>query len=100
LTLENKADCSSEKASGATMYWIHAFTLAQNHEAPQYRPKIVFRHFCIQNFRDGIQIQVCNIINEIVYHSSQFISVNVKKNLRKISGSISGNVKKIEAQAK
>ena len=29
LTLENKADCSSKRAAGATMYWIHAFTLAQ-----------------------------------------------------------------------
>jgi len=31
---------------------------------------------------------------------SQFISVKVKKNLRTFSGSISGKVKKIEAQAK
>ena len=28
LTLENKADFRSKRASGAT-YWIHAFTLAQ-----------------------------------------------------------------------
>ena len=33
--------------------------------------------------KDGIQIQVFNIINESVNHSSQFISVTVKKNLRK-----------------
>ena len=29
LTLKNNADCSSKRASGATMYWIHAFTLGQ-----------------------------------------------------------------------
>ena len=45
--------------------------------------KSVFRRYCIQNFKDRIQIRVCNIINESVNHSSQFISVKVKKNLRK-----------------
>jgi len=29
LTLEKKTGCSSKKASGATIYWIHAFTLGQ-----------------------------------------------------------------------
>ena len=33
--------------------------------------------------KDGIQIQVYDIINESVNHSSQFISVKVMKNLRK-----------------
>ena len=45
--------------------------------------KSVFRRYCIQNVKDGIQIQVYNISNESVNHSSQFISVKVKKNLRK-----------------
>ena len=44
--------------------------------------KSAFRRYCIQNFKDGIQIHVCNIINESVNHSSQFMSVKVKKNLR------------------
>ena len=44
---------------------------------------MVFRRYCIQNVKDGIQFQVYNIINESVNHSSQFISVKVKKNLRK-----------------
>ena len=44
---------------------------------------MVFRCYCIQNVEDGIQIQVYNIINESVNHSSQLISVKVKKNLRK-----------------
>ena len=44
---------------------------------------MAFRCYCIQNVEDGIQIQVYNIINDSVNHSSQFISVNVKKNLRK-----------------
>ena len=43
---------------------------------------MVFRRYCIQNVKDGIQIQVYNIVNEILNHSSQFISVEVKKNLR------------------
>ena len=42
----------------------------------------VFRRFCIQNVKDGIQIQVYNIINDSVNHSHQFISVKVEKNLR------------------
>ena len=55
----------------------------ENHKA-QY-PKLsvfigqksAFRRYCIQNVKDGIQIQVCNIIYESVYHSSQFISVQL-----------------------
>ena len=38
---------------------------------------------CIYNVNDEIQIQVYNIINESVYHSSQLTSVTVKKHLRK-----------------
>ena len=45
--------------------------------------KSIFRHYCIQNVKDGIQIQVYNINNESVNHFSQFISVKVKNNLRK-----------------
>ena len=62
--------------------------------------KSVFRHYCIQNVKDGIQIQVYNIINESINHSSQFISVEVKKNLRKSQAQFRGKVKKIEAHAK
>ena len=49
--------------------------------------------------KDGIQIQVYNINNESVDHFSQFISVKVKKKVKKISGAISRKVKKIEAQS-
>ena len=42
--------------------------------------KSKFRHYCIQNVT---QIQVYNINNESVNHFSQFISVKVKKILRK-----------------
>ena len=45
--------------------------------------KSVFRRYCISNVKYGIQIQVYNVINESVYHSSQFISVKDKKNLSK-----------------
>ena len=44
---------------------------------------MVLRRYCLQNVKDRMQIQVYNIINESVNHSSQFISVKVKKNLRK-----------------
>ena len=53
--------------------------------------KSIFRHYCIENVKDGIQIQVNNINNESVSNFSQFIW---------IWGSISGKVKEIEAQAK
>ena len=43
----------------------------------------MFRRYCIQNVKDGIQIQVYNINDESVGNFSQFISVEVKKNLRK-----------------
>ena len=58
-----------------------------SHQFPKLRvfigQKLVFRRNCIQNARDGIQIQVYNINNESVNHFRQFISVKVKKNLRK-----------------
>ena len=44
---------------------------------------MIFRRYCTQNVKDAIQIQVYNIINESVSHSSQFISAKAKKNLRK-----------------
>ena len=43
----------------------------------------MFRRYCIQNVKNGIQIQVCNINNESVNHFSQFILIKVQKNLRK-----------------
>ena len=42
-----------------------------------------FCHYCIQNVKGGIQIQVYNTNNEHLTHSSQFILERVKKNLRK-----------------
>ena len=45
--------------------------------------KLIFRRYCIQNFQDGIQIQVYNIDNKSINHFIQFISVKVKKKLRK-----------------
>ena len=58
--------------------------------------KSILRHHYIQNVKDGIQIRVYKINNKRVIHFSRFISVKVKK----ISDSISGKVKKIEAQAR
>jgi len=63
--------------------------LQENHEAkfPKLSvfigQKLIFRYHCIQSVNDRIQIQVYNINNESVNHFSQFISVKVKKNLRK-----------------
>ena len=72
----------------------------ENHEVqfPKFSvfigQKSIFPHYCIQNVIDRIQAQVCNINNEIVNIFGQFEKV------KKISGSISGKVRKIEAQAK
>ena len=44
---------------------------------------MTFPHHCIQNVKDRLQIQVCNVSNECLTHFSQFISEKVKKNLRK-----------------
>ena len=60
---------------------------------------MIFRRYCIQNVKDGIQIQVYNINNESVNHFTHFILVIVQE-FKKISGSISGEVMKIEAQEK
>ena len=57
--------------------------------------KSVFRRYCIQNFKDGIQIQVYNIVHESVYHSSRFISVKVKKNLRKSQAQLREKLRKL-----
>ena len=45
--------------------------------------KAIFRHYCIQNVKDGIQIQIYNVNNESVNHFSQIFLIKVKKNLRK-----------------
>ena len=45
--------------------------------------KFILHHYCIQNVKDGIQIQIYKINNEGVTHFSQFISVKVKKILGK-----------------
>ena len=58
--------------------------------------KSVLRRYSIQTVKDGIHIQVYNSNNENINHFSQLLSVKIKK----ISGSISGKVKKIVAQAK
>ena len=48
-----------------------------------YWAKFIFRHYCIQNVKHGIQIQICNINNECLSHFSQCIPEKIKKNLRK-----------------
>ena len=45
--------------------------------------KLIFRHYCIQNVKDRIQIREHKITNKIVAIFSRFISVKFKKNLRK-----------------
>ena len=44
---------------------------------------------------DGIQIQVCNISNEIVNIFGQFISVKVKKKLRKSQAHFGEKLRKL-----
>ena len=57
--------------------------------------KIGFRRYCIQNVKDGIQIHVYNIINKTVNRSSQFISVKLKKNLRKSQAQFREKLRKL-----
>jgi len=56
----------------------------------------IFCRYSIQNVKDGSQIRVYTTNKESEAHFSQFISGKVKK----ISCSISGQVKKIDAHAK
>ena len=62
--------------------------------------KCVFYRSSIQNVNDGIQIQVYSINKNSVNHFSQFILIKSQEKFKKISGSILGTVKKIDAQAK
>jgi len=43
----------------------------------------VFRRYRIQNDKDGIQIQVYNIINDSLHHSRQFMSLKVNATIKK-----------------
>ena len=56
--------------------------------------KVIFRHYCIQNFKDGIQIRICKINNEIVIHFTQCVSVKVKRILRKPQAQFRGKSRK------
>ena len=75
--------------------------IIRNHEAqfPQFSifigQKSIFPHFCIQNVIDGIQIQVCNINNEIVSIFVQFVLVKVKKKVRKSQTQFQGKLRKL-----
>jgi len=55
----------------------------------------IFRHYCIQNVTDEIQIQVYNINNENVNHFSQLISAKVKKTLRKSQAQFREKLRKL-----
>ena len=57
--------------------------------------KSIFRYYCIQNFKDGIQIQVYNINNECVTHSSQFISEKVKRNFKIFQAQFREKIRKL-----
>ena len=57
--------------------------------------RVYFRRYCIQHVKDRTQNQVYNIINESVNHSSQFISVQVKKNLRKSQAEFREKLRKL-----
>jgi len=67
------------------------FSLAKN----RYFVVIAFKMF-----KDGIQIQVYNITNKSVSHFSQFISVKVKKNLRKFQAQFREKLRKLRLRQK
>ena len=61
-----------------------------------YWPKgSIFRHYCIENVQDRIQIRVYDTNNECVNHFSQFISVKVKKKLRKSQAQFQKKLRKL-----
>ena len=51
--------------------------------------------YCIQNIKDGIQLLVYEINNESVTNFSLFISVKVKKNLRKSQAQFREKLRKL-----
>ena len=58
--------------------------------------KLIFHHNCIQNVKDGIQIQVYNVRNECLTHfSHQFISEKVKKNITKSQAQFREKLRKL-----
>ena len=57
--------------------------------------KLILCCYCIQNVKDGIQIQVYNINNKSVNHFSQFISEKVRKNLRKSQAQFQEKLRKL-----
>ena len=57
--------------------------------------KSVFHSCCIQNVKDGIQIQVYNINKECVAHFSHFISIKVKNVLRKSQAPFLNKLRKL-----
>ena len=56
----------------------------------------MFRHYCIQNVEDGTHIWVYKINNESVIHFRQFISVKVKKILRKSQAQFRKKLRKLK----
>ena len=56
----------------------------------------IFRRYCIQNFKDEIQIQLYNINNESVSHFSQRISVKGKRILRKSQAQFLEKLRKLK----
>ena len=57
--------------------------------------KSVFRRYCIQNVKDGIQIQAYNINSECINHFSLLISVKVETNLRKSQAQFREKLRKL-----
>ena len=57
--------------------------------------KSIFRHYCIQNVKDGIQIQACNVTNECLTYFSQFISGKVKQYLKKAQAQFREKLRKL-----
>ena len=79
---------------------------SENHEAqfPKLSvfigQKSIFRHYCIQNVKDGIQTQGYTINNECLTYFSQFISEKVKKILRKSQAQFREKLRKLKLRQK
>ena len=57
--------------------------------------KSIFRHYFIQNVKNGIQIQAYHSNNETVAHFGQFILVKGKSNLRKFQAQFQEKLRKL-----
>ena len=58
--------------------------------------KSMLRHYCIQNVKERVYIQICNIGKGRVSHFSQFVLVKVRKILRKFQAQLRETLRRLK----